>query len=68
MDDIIVSFMKVVKKNLKIILLMKKLKREINQINSDLKEIHENQMKLEKQKKALQFQLRGLGVKNAFRL
>ena len=60
MDDIIVSFMKVTKKNLKIILLITKLKREINQINSDLKEIHENQMKLEKQKKALQFKLRGL--------
>ena len=68
MDDIIVSFMKVTKKNLKIILLITKLKREINQINSDLKEIHENQMKLETQKKALQFKLRGLGVKNAFRL
>lgn len=68
MDDIIASFMKVTKKNLKIILLITKLKREINQINSDLKEIHENQMKLEKQKKALQFQLRGLWVKNAFRL
>ena len=68
MDDIIVSFMKVTKKNLKIILLITKLKREINQINSDLKEIHENQMKLEKQKKALQFKLRGLWVQNAFRL
>ena len=68
MDDIIASFMKVTKKNLKIILLITKLKREINQINSDLKEIHENQMKLEKQKKALQFQLRGLWVQNVFRL
>ena len=60
MDDIIVSFMKLTKKNLEKSLLITKLKREINQINSDLKEIHENQMKLEKQKKALQFQLRGL--------
>ena len=68
MNDIIVSFMKVTKKNLKIILLITKLKREINQINSDLKEIHENQMKLEIQKKSLQLKLRGLGVKNAFRL
>lgn len=59
--------MKLTKKNLEKSLLITKLKREINQINSDLKEIHENQMKLEKQKKALQFQLRGLGVKNAFR-
>ena len=68
MNDIIVSFMKLTKKNLEKSLLITKLKREINQINSDLKEIHENQMKLEKQKKALQFKLRGLGVKNAFRL
>lgn len=60
--------MKLTKKNLEKSLLITKLKREINQINSDLKEIHQNQMKLEKQKKALQFQLRGLGVKNAFRL
>ena len=60
--------MKLTKKNLEKSLLITKLKREINQIKSDLKEIHENQMKLEKQKKALQFQLRGLGVKNAFRL
>lgn len=61
MDDIIASFMKVTKKNLKIILLITKLKREINQILSE-------QMKLETQKKALQFKLRGLWVKNAFRL
>lgn len=60
--------MKLTKKNLEKSLLITKLKREINQIKSDLKEIHQNQMKLEKQKKALQFQLRGLGVKNAFRL
>lgn len=60
--------MKLIKKNLEKSLLITKLKREINQIKSDLKEIHQNQMKLEIKKKALQFQLRGLGVKNAFRL
>lgn len=60
--------MKLTKKNLEKSLLITKLKREINQIKSDLKEIHQNQMKLEIKKKALQFQLRGLGVKNAFRL
>ena len=61
MDDTIVSFMKLTKKNLKKSLLIIKLKREINQILSE-------QMKLEIQKKALQFKLRGLWVKNAFRL
>lgn len=61
MNDIIVSFMKVTKKNLKKSLLITKLKREINQILL-------KQMKLETQKKALQFQLRGLWVKNSFRL
>ena len=60
--------MKLIKKNLEKSLLITKLKREINQIKSDLKEIQKNQIKLEIQKKALQFQLRGLGVKNAFRL
>lgn len=60
--------MKLTKKNLEKSLLITKLKREINQIKSDLKEIHNHQIKLEIQKKALQFQLRGLGVKNAFRL
>jgi len=60
--------MKLTKKNLEKSLLITKLKREINQIKSDLKEIHQNQMKLEIKKKALQFQLRGLGLKNAFRL
>lgn len=60
--------MKLTKKNLEKSLLITKLKREINQIKSDLKEIHQNQMKLEIKKKVLQFQLRGLGVKNAFRL
>lgn len=60
--------MKLTKKNLEKSLLITKLKREINQIKSDLKEIHQNQMKLEIKKKALQFQLKGLGVKNAFRL
>lgn len=60
--------MKLTKKNLEKSLLITKLKRQINQIKTDLKEIHNNQMKLEIQKKALQFQLRGLGVKNAFRL
>lgn len=60
--------MKLTKKNLEKSLLITKLKREINQIKSDLKEIYQNQMKLEIKKKALQFQLRGLGVKNAFRL
>ena len=60
--------MKLIKKNLEKSLLITKLKREINKIKNDLKEIHQNQIKLEIQKKALQFQLRGLGVKNAFRL
>lgn len=60
--------MKLTKKNLQKSLLITKLKRQINQIKTDLKEIHNNQMKLEIKKKALQFQLRGLGVKNAFRL
>lgn len=60
--------MKLTKKNLEKSLLITKLRREINKIKIDLKEIHQNQMKLEIQKKALQFQLRGLGVKNAFRL
>lgn len=60
--------MKLLKKDLEKSLLITKLKRQINQIKTDLKEIHNNQMKLEIQKKALQFQLRGLGVKNAFRL
>ena len=60
MNDI-VSFVKLTKKNLKKSLLIIKLKRKINKILSE-------QMKLETQKKALQFQLRGLGVKNAFRL
>lgn len=56
--------MKLTKKNLEKSLLITKLKREINQIKSDLKKIHNHQIKLEIQKKALQFQLRGLGVKN----
>lgn len=60
--------MKLTKKNLEKSLLITKLRREINQIKRDLKEMHNNQIKLEIQKKALQFQLRGLGVKNAFRL
>ena len=60
--------MKLTKKNLEKSLLITQLKREINQIKSDLKKIHNHQIKLEIQKKALQFQLRGLGVKNAFRL
>ena len=60
MNDI-VSFMKLTKKNLKKSLLIIKLKRKINKILSE-------QMKLETQKKALQFQLRGLWVKNSFRL
>lgn len=60
--------MKLTKKNLEKSLLITKLKRQINQIKTDLKEIHNNQMKLEIKKKALQFQLRGLWVKNAFRL
>lgn len=60
--------MKLIKKNLEKSLLITKLRREISQIKRDLKEIHQNQIKLEIQKKALQFQLRGLGVKNAFRL
>lgn len=60
--------MKLTTKNLEKSLLITKLRREISQIKRDLKEIHNNQIKLEIQKKALQFQLRGLGVKNAFRL
>lgn len=60
--------MKLTKKNLEKSLSITKLKRQINQIKTDLKEIHQNQMKLEIKKKALQFQLRGLWVKNAFRL
>ena len=60
--------MKLTKKNLEKSLLITKLKREINKIKIDLKEIHNNQIKLEIQKKALQFQLRGLWVKNSFRL
>lgn len=57
-----------IKKDLERSLLISKIKRQINQIKTDLKEIHNNQIKLEIQKKALQFQLRGLWVKNAFRL
>lgn len=57
-----------IKKDLEKSLLISKIKRQINQIKTDLKEIHQNKMKLEIKKKALQFQLRGLGVKNAFRL
>lgn len=60
--------MKLTKKNLEKSLLITKLRREINKIKNDLKEIHQNQIKLEIKKKALQFQLRGLWVKNAFRL
>lgn len=60
--------MKLIKKDLEKSLLISKIKRQINQIKTDLKEIHQNKMKLEIKKKALQFQLRGLGVKNAFRL
>lgn len=60
--------MKLTKKNLEKSLLITKLKKQIEFIKRDLKEIHNNQIKLEIQKKALQFQLRGLGVKNAFRL
>lgn len=60
--------MKLIKKGLEKSLLISKIKRQINQIKTDLKEIHQNQIKLEIQKKALQFQLRGLWVKNAFRL
>ncbi len=60
--------MKLTKKNLEKSLLITKLKRQINQIKTDLKEIHNNQMKLEIKKKALQFKLRGLWVQNAFRL
>ena len=52
--------MKLTKKNLEKSLLITKLKRQIDQIKTDLKEIHQNQMKLEIKKKALQFQLRGL--------
>lgn len=60
--------MKLIKKDLERSLLISKIKRQINQIKTDLKEIHQNQMKLEIQKKALQFKLRGLWVQNAFRL
>lgn len=60
--------MKLTKKNLEKSLLITKLKKQIEFIKRDLKEIHQNQIKLEIQKKALQFQLRGLWVKNAFRL
>ena len=60
--------MKLIKKDLERSLLISKIKRQINQIKTDLKEIHQNQMKLEIKKKALQFQLRGLWVQNAFRL
>ena len=60
--------MKLIKKDLEKSLLITKLKKQIEFIKRDLKEIHNNQIKLEIQKKALQFQLRGLGVKNAFRL
>jgi hypothetical protein len=52
--------MKLIKKDLEKSLLISKIKRQINQIKTDLKEIHNNQIKLEIQKKALQFQLRGL--------
>ena len=52
--------MKLLKKNLEKSLLITRLRREINKIKTDLKEIHQNQIKLEIQKKALQFQLRGL--------
>lgn len=58
--------MKLTKKNLEKSLLITKLRREINKIKIDLKEIHQNQMKLEIQKKALQFKLRGLWVKKCF--
>lgn len=60
--------MKLIKKDLERSLLISKIKRQINQIKTDLKEIHQNQMKLEIKKKVLQFQLRGLWVQNAFRL
>ena len=60
--------MKLIKKDLEKSLLITKLKKQIEFIKRDLKEMHNNQMKLEIQKKALQFQLRGLWVKNAFRL
>lgn len=60
--------MKLIKKDLEKSLLITKLKKQIEFIKRDLKEIHQNQMKLEIQKKALQFQLRGLWVQNAFRL
>lgn len=60
--------MKLIKKDLEKSLLITKLKKQIEFIKRDLKEIHNNQIKLEIQKKALQFQLRGLWVKNAFRL
>ena len=60
--------MKLIKKNLEKSLLITKLKKQIEFIKRDLKEIHNNQIKLEIQKKALQFKLRGLWVQNAFRL
>lgn len=60
--------MKLIKKDLEKSLLITKLKKQIEFIKRDLKEIHNNQIKLEIQKKALQFQLRGLWVQNAFRL
>lgn len=60
--------MKLLKKDLEKSLLITKLKKQIEFIKRDLKEIHNNQIKLEIQKKALQFQLRGLWVQNAFRL
>lgn len=60
--------MKLIKKDLEKSLLITKLKKQIEFIKRDLKEIHQNQMKLEIQKKALQFKLRGLWVQNAFRL
>ena len=52
--------MKLIKKDLEKSLLITKLKKQIEFIKRDLKEIHQNQMKLEIQKKALQFKLRGL--------
>ena len=60
--------MKLIKKDLEKSLLITKLKKQIEFIKRDLKEIHQNQMKLEIQKKVLQFKLRGLWVQNAFRL
>lgn len=60
--------MKLIKKDLEKSLLITKLKKQIEFIKRDLKEIHNNQIKLEIQKKVLQFKLRGLWVQNAFRL